>query len=73
MDLPKEPDSATVRLERVLVVCACASGLEEKILVSFMSACSRGNRLVLIEDHGVGALDAIFADVALVVGHIVQD
>lgn len=36
-------------------------------------ACSVIEANVLVEDHGVGSLDAIVADVEFVVGDVVQD
>lgn len=72
VDFPKEPVSAMLR--RVLVVPSCLGGKMA------MSACwwcckqevRRCNDDLRI-DHGVGSLDAVLADVAFVIGDVVQD
>lgn len=71
VDLPKEPDSATARRERVLPVGpSCLD-----ILSAGNAAVNRCgvDGSILVEDHGVRPFNAVFANVALIIGDIMQN
>lgn len=70
VDLPKEPVSAIVRRDRVL-----GPSFLQRAVVSMLWANMRinGREIALVKDHGVGALDAVVANVAFLIGNVVED